>query len=54
MEIKTTRRNSQLPFEDEEVEKRESLCTVDGNVNWCNHMENSRECPQEIKNRTAI
>ena len=38
----------------EGVEKREPLCTVDGNVNFCNHYGNSREIPQKIKNGAAI
>ena len=37
------------------MEKRERLCTVGGNVNWCSHyensmQENSMEVPQKIKN----
>ena len=38
----------------EDVEKREPLCTVDGNVNGVATVENSVEVPQRIKNRTAI
>ena len=29
------------------VEKREPLCTVAGNVNWCSHLENSMELLQK-------
>ena len=39
---------------DEDVEKREPLCTVGGNVNRCSHYENSMETPQKIKHRTTI
>ena len=35
-----------------DVEKRELLWTVGGNVNWYSTMENSVEDPQKIKNRT--
>ena len=38
-----------------DVEKRESLCTVGGNVNWCSATtQNSMEVPQKVKNRTSI
>ena len=33
----------------EDVEKREPLCTVDQNVNWCSTVENSRVDPQKLK-----
>jgi hypothetical protein len=36
------------------VEKRENLCTVGGNANYLDIMENSMELPQKIKNRTTI
>ena len=38
----------------EDVEKREPLCTVCGNVNCAATMENSMKFPQKIKNRTNI
>ena len=38
----------------EDVDKKELLCIVGGNVNWCSHYENSMEAPQKIKNRTTI
>ena len=37
-----------------DVEKREPLCTVGGNVNWCNRYGNSTEPPPKIKNRNTI
>ena len=33
---------------DKDVEKREPLCAVDGNINWCNH------CLKNGKNRTVM
>ena len=30
-------KGKQIRSADEDVEKRQSLCTVNGNVNWCNH-----------------
>ena len=37
------------------VEKRESLCTVAGNVNWCSHYgKRNKIPPPQIKNRTTI
>ena len=36
----------------EGMEKREPLYTVDGNVNWCSHYENSME--NKIKNKITI
>ena len=44
----------QITSVSENVEKREPLCTVAGDVNWCSHYENSMEFPQKIKNRTAL
>ena len=38
----------------DDVEKREHLCTVDGNINWIVTMENSVEVPLEIKNRMTL
>ena len=35
----------------EDIEKRESLCTVSGNVNTAATMENNMEVPKETKNR---
>ena len=29
--------------------KREPLCTIGGNANWCSHVENSMETLQKIK-----
>ena len=37
----------------EDVEKLETLCNVNGIVNGAAIMENSKEIPQEIKNRTT-
>ena len=37
-----------------DVEKGKLLYTVDEDVNWYMHMENSMEMPQKIKNRTTI
>ena len=48
--IKKTRNNKCW----EDVEKREPLCTVDGNVNWYATTENSMELPQKSKVRTTI
>ena len=39
---------------DEDVEKRDPLYTVGGNVNWYSHYENNMEVSQKIKNRTRI
>ena len=39
---------------DRDMEIREPLCTVGGNVYWCSHCENSMNVPQKIKNRSAI
>ena len=38
----------------EDVEKREPLCSVGENVNWCNTVKNSMKFPQKIKNRTTM
>ena len=38
----------------EDVEKRESLYTVGGNVHFITVMENSVPFPQKLKNRTTI
>ena len=38
----------------EDVDKREHLCTVGGNVNQCSHYGKSMKFPQRIKNRTTI
>jgi len=38
----------------ENVEKKEPWCTVGGNANWCNHLEDSMEVPQKVKNRNAL
>ena len=35
-----------------DMEKREPMYKVGGNVNWCSHYE--KEAPQKIKNRTTI
>ena len=37
----------------EDVEKREPLYTVGGNINWCSHYGNSMEVPQKTRNRTT-
>ena len=36
------------------VKKRESLCTVGGNVTGAGTMENSMDVPQKIKNRATL
>ena len=66
MQIKTTVRYHFLPVRmstikkdkttkaSKEMEKREPLYTVSGNINWYNHYENSTEVPQGIKNKTTI
>ena len=38
----------------EDMEKREPLYTVGGNVNWCSHCGKQYEGPQKIKNRIII
>ena len=38
----------------EGVKKREALCTVDGNVNWCSHCGKQYGGFSETKNRTTI
>jgi len=48
-------KRSQITSIDEDAEKRESLCTVDGNVNLgATTMENRMEVPQKLKNRPNI
>ena len=37
-----------------DVEKREHLCTVGANVNWCSHYGNYMKVPQKIKNKTTV
>ena len=37
----------------EDVDKREHLCTVGGNVNQCSHYGKSMKFPQRIKKRTT-
>ena len=39
---------------DRDVEIREPLCTVGGNVYWCSHCGKQYECSSKIKNRSAI
>ena len=34
---------------DKDEEKLEPLCTINENVNWCSHKENSMDFPPEIK-----
>ena len=34
-----------------DMEERERLYTVGGNVNWCSHVESSVKVPQKTKNR---
>ena len=36
---------------DKDVEKKEPLCTVGGNANWCNHSGKQYGGSQKIKNR---
>lgn len=38
----------------EVVEKRELICTVGENINWCGHYKKSLEGPQKIKNRIIL
>ena len=33
----------------EDVEKREPVCTVGGDVNWCSHYGNHMEGPQKLQ-----
>ena len=66
MQIKTTMRDhshllkwllakrQEITSVGEDVEKREHLCSVCGNVNWCSHMKNSMKILQKVKNRTTI
>ena len=54
--IKKTR-NSKLiknPSVGEDVEEKESLCTVSGNVNWCSHCGKQYEVSLKSKNRNTI
>ena len=37
----------------EDVEKKEPLCTVGGNADWCSHYGNNMKFPKKIKNATA-
>ena len=37
-----------------DMEKREPLCTVDGNAEWCSHFGSITEFPQKIKNGSAL
>ena len=36
------------------MEKKEPLCSVDGNVNWCSHYGKQYGCSSKMKNRTAL
>ena len=67
MQIKTTWRHRFIPVrmaiikKDEKItgfgkdmEKRKSLYTVGGNLNWCNNCGNSVKVPQKIENRTTF
>ena len=59
MQIKTTMRHhlyllewllskrQELLNESKDMKKREPLCTVGGNVNWCSYLENSMEVSQK-------
>ena len=38
----------------EGVEKREHLCALGGNVNWCSYYRKQYGGSQDIKNRTTI
>lgn len=38
----------------EDVEKREHLCALGGNVNWCSYYRKQYGGSQDIKNRTTI
>ena len=38
----------------ENVEKRESLCTARGNVNWCSHYEKQYGGSSKTKNSTTM
>ena len=35
------------------MEKTESLCTLDGTINWCSHYGGQYGVPQKIKTRTT-
>ena len=37
-----------------DVEKRDPLYIIYGNINWCSHYEKQQRVPQKIKNRTTI
>ena len=66
MQIKTTVRYFLTPVRMDIVKKtpnnkcwqgcgeREPSCTVDGNVNWCDHYGKHIEIPHKIKSRTTI
>ena len=47
-------KNPQITNLGKDVEKREPLCTVDGNVNWCSHCGKRMEVFQKTRNRTTI
>ena len=47
-------KRQEIPSAGKDVEEREPLCTVGGNVNSCSHQQNSIEVSQRIKNRTRI
>ena len=49
-----TIKTHQLISDGEDVEKREHLCTVSGNVHWYSTMKTSMEVLQKVKNRTTI
>ena len=36
------------------MEKREPLCTVGGNVDWCSHMENNMVVSHKLENVSAL
>ena len=64
MQIKTTMRHHLTPVRlaiiknkisvGKNVEKREPLCTVGGNVNWCSHCGKQNGVPKKIQNRSTV
>ena len=42
------KKKKEITNADENVEKRELLCTAGGNVNWCSHCGNSINIPQNF------
>ena len=45
-------KRQEITSADKDVEKREPLCTVNANVNWCSHHGKQYRGASKIKNRT--